>query len=299
MNLENVKLNLETELVLNVGDPIGKTNAPRAYNKLFNVLGMNAIMLPVEIKKGELSKFLAACYTLGIHYFSPTMPHKSDIIPLLDDVDEVSRMFNSVNAVRIDENGVSHGVGMDGKGAVTALKDSDVELMGKSAVIMGSGSISGVIGYELIKSGVNQLTMLNRTPEKLNSISDILSEHTDAEIIPMLMTQSNLDQAAKDADIFIQCTPLGMAGYPYTHKYLGFIDHLPTHATVLDVIVNPPETPVIAAARKRGLKTVLGMSMLAGQMDVIFDFMFGVKLTKEHKSACIAELMEYLGLRGN
>ena len=53
MQLENVKLNLDTELVLNVGDPIGKTNAPRCYNKLFERLDMNAIMLPCEIKKGR------------------------------------------------------------------------------------------------------------------------------------------------------------------------------------------------------------------------------------------------------
>ena len=46
MKLENIKLNLDTELVLNVGDPIGKTNAPRCYNKLFERLHMNAIMLP-------------------------------------------------------------------------------------------------------------------------------------------------------------------------------------------------------------------------------------------------------------
>jgi shikimate dehydrogenase len=87
-----------------------------------------------------------------------------------------------------------------------------------------------------------------------------------------------------------------MAGYPFTHEYLGFIDALPQSATVFEVIINPPETPVISAARQRGLKTVPGMRMLAGQMDVIFDFMFGVKLTMEHKEACIAELNEYLGL---
>ena len=60
MKLENIKLNLDTELVLNVGDPIGKTNAPRCYNKLFERLNMNAIMLPCEIKKGELPFKVAA-----------------------------------------------------------------------------------------------------------------------------------------------------------------------------------------------------------------------------------------------
>ena len=98
MKLENIKLNLDTELVLNVGDPIGKTNAPRCYNKLFERLHMNAIMLPCEIKKGELPKLLDACRLMGIHYLCPTMPHKSDFVDLLDDVDETSKLFHSVNA---------------------------------------------------------------------------------------------------------------------------------------------------------------------------------------------------------
>ena len=71
MKLENIKLNLDTELVLNVGDPIGKTNAPRCYNKLFERLHMNAIMLPCEIKKGELPKLLDACRLMGI------LPHNA------------------------------------------------------------------------------------------------------------------------------------------------------------------------------------------------------------------------------
>ena len=151
MNLENVKFNTDTKLVLNIGDPMGKTNAPRAYNKLFGELDMNAIMLPVEVKKGMLPRFMEACKMLGIRYISPTMPHKKDIIPLLDDVDESSRIFQSVNAIRIDEDGTSHGVGMDGKGALNAILSSGARLEGKEAVMLGSGSISGVIGLELSK----------------------------------------------------------------------------------------------------------------------------------------------------
>ena len=144
MKLENIKLNLDTELVLNVGDPIGKTNAPRCYNKLFELLNMNAIMLPCEIKKGELPQLLEACKLMGIHYLCPTMPHKGDFVDLLDDVDETSRLFHSVNAIRIDENG-SHGAGMDGKGAVRALLDGGAKLSGTNALLYCASGIAGVV----------------------------------------------------------------------------------------------------------------------------------------------------------
>ena len=297
MDLSNIKLNLETELVINIGDPIGKTNAPIAYNSLFRELNMNAIMLPVEIKKGELPEFLKACKTMGIRYFSPTMPHKADIIQYLDDVDEKSKIFNSVNSVYIDDNGISHGIGLDGKGAVRALVDNGVKLKNKNAVILGTGSISGVIGLELALNGVNKITLLNRTPDKMNKIAKILADNTDCEVKTLIMNPGNLDKASKDTDIFLQCTPLGMSGYPHSHEYLGFVEHLPEKAVVFDVVINPPDTALILAAKKRGLKTVPGMDMLAGQMGEILNFMFGKKLTKENKETCKKDLCDHLGIK--
>lgn len=294
MNLENVKLNLDTRMVLNVGCPMGKTNAPRAYNALFSARDMNAIMLPVEIKKGDLPRFMDAVRTLNIRYICPTMPHKADIIPLLDDVDADSRLFNSVNAVRIDDDGSSHGVGMDGKGAIRALLDSGVELAGRECMMLGTGSISGVIGLELARQGVRRLTVLNRTLDKAEAVAGVLNEYTDMKVRVLPATPENLDEAAGHADAFIQATPLGMAGFGHSHPYIGFIDRLPSHGAVLDVIINPPETAVIARARQRGLKTVPGMHMLAGQMTEIFKFMFDITLEPNDKDACIRELCSFL-----
>lgn len=294
MKLENIKLNLDTELVLNVGCPIGKTNAPRVYNKLFEVLDMNAIMLPAEIEKGGLPAFLDACRVLGIHYICPTMPHKADIIPLLDDVDPVSRLFRSVNAVRIDGDGVSHGTGMDGKGAVGAMVNGGAKLDGITAMLYGSGSISGVIGYELSQRGVKKLYIANRSVDKAENMAKILRENTPMEVSAISTEPQSLDKAAAESELLANLTPLGMCGYAGRHSYLGFIERLPKTASVFDCVINPPETEFLQAARLMGLNTIPGMRMLVTQMDVIFDFLFGKKLLEEHKEACLDELCAYL-----
>ena len=121
--------------MLNVGCPIAKTNAPRCYNKLFELLDMNAIMLPCEIQKGQLPQFMDACRLMGIHYLCPTMPHKGDFVDLLDDVDETSRLFRSVNAIRFDPDGTTHGTGMDGKGAVRAMINGGAKTEGVNALM--------------------------------------------------------------------------------------------------------------------------------------------------------------------
>lgn len=293
MKLENVRLNLETELVLNVGDPIGKTNAPRCYNKLFERLDMNAIMLPCEIKKGRLPELIDACRLMGIHYLCPTMPHKGDFVELLDDVDETSRLFHSVNAIRFDEQG-SHGAGMDGKGAVRALIGGGAKLDGINALMYGAGGISGVVAYELSRQKVKKLYLANRTTEKSAAIAKVLREHSATEVEVIGTDQGALDRAAENCELFANLTPLGMSGFPYQHDYLGFIDRMPKTATVFDCIINPPVTQMIARAQQNGLKVISGMQMLVSQMDVIFDFLFNRSITEADKEACIDELCTFL-----
>lgn len=293
LNLGNVKLNLDTELVLNVGDPIGKTNAPRCYNKLFERLDMNAIMLPCEIKKGQLPEFIDACHLMGIRYLCPTMPHKGDFVELLDDVDETSKLFHSVNAIRFDENG-SHGAGMDGKGAVRALLNGGTKLDGINALIYGSGGISGVVAYELSQQNVKKLYIANRTQEKSEAIAKILREHSATEVEVIGTNRASLDQVAETCELFANLTPLGMSGFPYQHEYLEFIERMPKTATVFDCIINPPVSTLIAKAQQNGLKVIPGMQMLVSQMDVIFDFLFHKTITDADKEACIDELCTFL-----
>lgn len=295
MKLENVKLNLDTEIVFNVGDPISKTNAPRCYNKLFELLDMNAIMLPCEIKKGRLPEFLDACRLIGVHYLCPTMPHKGDFVDLLDDVDETSRLFRSVNAVKLDENG-SHGVGMDGKGAVRAMLDHGAKLSGIEAMLYGSGGITGVVAYELAQAGVKKIYIANRTPEKAEQIARIVRENTAADASVIGTDAASLDSAAERCGLFANLTPLGMTGFPYRHDYLGFISRLPKDASVFDSVINPPMSETILAAKESGLNTIPGMYMLVSQMDLIFDFLFGKKVTSENKEACIDELCSFLNV---
>ena len=297
MNLNNLKLNLETDLVLNVGYPMGATNAPQCYNKLFEVLGMNKIMLPVEILKGQLHEFLTACRLLNIRYLCPTMPHKADFIPLLDDVDEVSKLFRSVNAVRIDPDGSSHGTGMDGKGATRAMESCGVKFDGIHALMYGAGGISGVIGYELSQRGVKKLTIANLWKNEADLIAGILRENTPMEIEVISTEPEALDKAAEDAELFMNVTPLGSKGFPHKHPYLGFIDRLPKTASVFDSIINPPKTETILAAEQNGLNTVPGMRMLVSQMDLIFKFLWDVDLQEEHKKACIDHMCSYLGVQ--
>lgn len=294
MNLNNIKMNLDTALVPNVGYHMSKVNAPRAFNCMFNALDMNAIMLPIEIEPGSLEAYLDACRLLKIRHMVVTMPHKANIIPLLDHVDSMSAKLHSVNSVKFLDDGSTTGIGLDGWGAVNALLSHNVKLRGINAMMLGAGGISGVIAAELYKQGVKKLTILNNPFSFAENMCAILKEHTGLEVEALPSIPENLDKAAENAELFVHCTPLGMAGFPHTHEYLGFIDRLPAHAAVLDAIINPPKTPVVERALARGLQTVPGVKMLVEQVVGMFDFLFGVKLTPSNKQACLDELSSFL-----
>lgn len=296
MDLNNIKMNIETGLVLNVGYPMKNSNAPIAYNSLFSSRGMNLLMLPLEVPKGKLPELMQACRVMNVRYLCPTMPHKADIIPLLDDVDELSRAFGSVNAVRIDPDGTSHGIGMDGRGAVNALVESGAQLEGATAMLIGSGAICGVISLELSRRGVKELHILNRTAAKAQEIADKVNALTQMKAYAHSLTPAELTACAARADVLVQATPLGMKGYAADFEDLSFVDALPDHCVVLDAVLNPPCTTLRGKAADRGLKTIPGLKMLLGQMDAIFDYLWDVKLTQQDKDACAQALCNHLGI---
>ncbi len=133
--------------------------------------------------------------------------------------------------------------------------------------MLGAGAITGVIGRELALAGVRELTIVNRTLEKADFVADILRKNTSGmEIYTMEMTRENLDAAARDKDLMLQCTSMGFKGSGRDYDYVDFIENLPGHAVVLDVITNPPRTRIIKKADACGLKKIIyGINMLLGQ----------------------------------
>ena len=88
MQLEHVKLDMHTRYIPIIGYPMDHSSASYVYNYLFGCRNLNAIMWPLELEKGRLPEFMAARNLFGIDKFTLTMPHKADIIPLLDRVEE-------------------------------------------------------------------------------------------------------------------------------------------------------------------------------------------------------------------
>lgn len=273
-----VKFDSDMKVFAQIGDPLEHSCTSYIHNTMYALGNVNAVNFNVVVKRGELPKFVEAAKVMHLSGFGITMPHKTDIIPLLDECDEFSRIFNSVNHVKI-EDGRLIGKGMDGMGMRMAIENAGVRLDGARVLIIGAGSVSGPIAAELCKKGAKKVVILNRTVDKAKWISDVLRENfPNLETEYASMSREMLEKYAPETDLVVQCTSLGMDGSSHDFESLHFVSLLPEEAAVADVIFLPRKTKLLEEAERYGHTIINGMGMLCNQQKAMMKFFLDVDL---------------------
>lgn len=292
-----VKYDVDTQLLFQIGDPLDHACACTIHNRLYELANLNAVNLNVVVKKGELPEFVASCKQLGVKGFDITMPHKSDVIPLCDEVEPFSREFNCVNHVKI-RDGKLIGIGLDGLGMAMAIEGSGAVISGARVLLLGAGAVSGPIAAELGKRGAASVVILNRTVSKAAEIASTLKRYFPAlQAQAAEMSAENMKKYAPSTDLVVQCTSLGMSGHEENFEDLSFIDLLPASATVADVIYNPVRTAILAKAEGRGLRVLNGMGMLVNQEKAMMKFHFDIDMGDEFATEGEETLLIALAMR--
>jgi shikimate dehydrogenase len=218
------------------------------HNSAFAASGLNAVYLAFETN--NLDGCIAGMRALGIRGISVTLPHKSAVIPYLDEVDDLAKKIGAVNTI-VNRDGHLIGYNTDARGALKALEEK-IQLFGKICILVGAGGAARAIGFILKQKGV-KLKVVNRTPQRGQELAQFLA-------CPYIALD---DLAAADADILIQATSVGMA--PGNNACL-----IPEHVLregmlVMDIIYNPIETKLIKIAKSRGCLTINGLGMFIHQ----------------------------------
>jgi shikimate dehydrogenase len=146
--------------------------------------------------------------------------------------------------------------------------------------VVGAGGAARAVLFALSKVGVGRVTLLNRTPLKGAALLAGFGLKGDA-----LPLEARL---RPDTTLLVNTSALGMAGQPPLTLDL---DPLPGEAIVYDIVYAPLETPLLAAARARGLDTVDGLEMLIGQAALAFELFFGAAPPRERDDELRALLL--------
>ena len=247
-----------------IGDPIEHSLSPLVHGGVMEALGVAYTYEKVRVKKGELRDFLLYVKENGITGFNLTMPHKIDIIPYLDEIDEEAKLFGSVNTVKI-RDGKLFGFNTDAMGYVMALESKNYFFRGSRVVVLGAGGVVRTLALKAADLGATEVRICNRTYKKAEEITKMVNDKTGVSVIADDFSLEKMTAVAKTCDIFINATPLGMHGIDRDFEDLSFLEALPASALVSDLIYNPDKTMLLRKAESLGLTTLNGLGMLIYQ----------------------------------
>jgi shikimate dehydrogenase len=249
-----------TRIVGVIGDPVGHSRSPAMHNAAFDALELDWVYVAFPVRRGEGEVAVRAMATLGLAGLNVTMPHKADAAAACDDLSSEAAALGAVNTV-VHADGSLAGHSTDGDGFLRALEDEGIEVAGQRAVIVGAGGAGRAITHALGRAGAH-VTVAARRPDAARSA---------ASLAPAGIAVGLDDLPVEDFDVVVNATPIGMGGEPPPFDTALLHDG----QFVFDTVY-PVETPLLRAARARGLRAAGGLGMLVHQGALSFSLWTGV-----------------------
>ncbi|MBD5098038.1 MAG: shikimate dehydrogenase [Clostridiales bacterium] len=274
-----------------IGDPVLHSKSPVIHGAMLGLLGLDIDYTAHVVRRGELPQYLAWARENGVIGFNATMPHKEDLLPLLDKIDPAAEIVGAVNTVCL-RDGKWVGFNTDGAGAVAALKDGlSVDPAGLTVTLLGAGGAAKAVALALSQAGAERVFVCNRT---LARAQELCAHDPLGRLAPAGFDPDTLCRMAGQSRLLVNCTNLGMEGCPHQFDDFSFLDALPPDAGVFDLIYHPAETELLSQARRRGLKTLNGLPMLVWQAVLALEHFLNRPLDRgEMAGAATAAIAEH------
>lgn len=254
-----VEVKNSTKKLCVIGDPVGHSKSPLIQNTMIAALGLDYVYLCQPVPRGSCRQWLDCARFAGYAGFNATMPHKEELVGLMDELDEDARLFGAVNTVCL-RDGKAWGYNTDGAGFLRTLDDEGISPAGKRVLVLGAGGAAKAVCLKLAQAGAD-VVVCNRTVSRAAE----LCAHDPARMRPAGFDIDTLRREAAECQLLVNCTSLGMAGAGGQFRDFSFLDVLPLNAPVVDLIYAPAETELLCRAREKGHHTANGFGLLVNQ----------------------------------
>jgi shikimate dehydrogenase len=253
------------------GWPVSHSRSPRLHGFWLRRHNIDGAYVPLPIRPGDFPVAVRGLRAAGFRGLNVTQPHKLVAFEVCDVVDETARRAGVVNTIIFSDDAI-RGSNTDGSGFVAHLRASGVEPAGKPVLLLGAGGGARAVAAALLDAGAS-VSVANRNRERAEALAGAL---------PGLAVTAweRRNDALADHAVLVNATSLGMKGNPPLEIDLG---RASTDLAVADIVYVPLETPLLAAARARGMRAVDGLGMLLHQAGFGFAAWFGVTPTVDEE----------------
>jgi len=267
------KISGHTKIVGIIGDPVQHSRSPQMHNAAIAERKLDYIYVPFHVRSGELREAIEGFKALNVLGVNVTIPHKRAVMSILDDASREATLIGAANTL-IFCDGKVYGDNTDAQGFLQAMAEEGIDVpVGGSAVVLGAGGAARAVVVALALSGLNLITIANRTEWKANQLEKELAPTSETAISVVDLASSQLNAAIHSADLLVNTTSVGMKD---TDQLLIDLDSLSPDTTVYEIVYTSPETPLLRIAREKGCQTIGGIGMLVHQGAIAFEKWIGI-----------------------
>ncbi|MFK0691337.1 shikimate dehydrogenase [Mesorhizobium sp. IMUNJ 23033] len=265
------------------GHPIAHSRSPKIHGHWLEKYGIDGSYQAIDVEPEDFADFLSTLRDNGYSGGNVTIPHKEAAFALVDRRDEAAEAIGAVNTLWF-EDGALWGGNTDAHGFAANLDEhAPGWARNGPAVVLGAGGASRAVIRALVERGVSDIRIVNRTLSRAQELARRFGAGVSAYGVEATR------ELLMDAGLLINTTALGMHG---NEALAADPVELPDHAIVTDIVYVPLETPLLAAARARSLRTVDGLGMLLHQAVPGFERWFGIRpeVTAELRQMIVTDI---------
>jgi 3-dehydroquinate dehydratase/shikimate dehydrogenase len=231
-----------------LGSDVLRSFSPAIQNRAFAERGIDAVYLPLQAE--SLDAFMDARPALGLSGWSVTRPYKGEILERLDSVAPHAAEAGSANTVTV-QDGRLVGLSTDGDGVLVPLRQR-IEPASRAVTILGAGGAARAAAFALVRAGA-RVTVAARRLEQARGVASATG-----------CAAARIEDVTRESyDVLVNATPVGSGAVPGRSPLPA--GALRPGSVVFDMVYEPRETPLLAAARARGCTTIDGVEMLVAQ----------------------------------
>ncbi len=261
-----------------LGKPLRRRHSQVMHDAAFAAAGIDAryelLELEADAVEGAVREARGPDW-LGLQV---TAPYKRLVAGLCNEVEADATTIGAVNSVARSGDGRLVGFNTDAPGFRAGVELAlGRPLAGLEVVVAGAGGAAHAVVFTCLAAGVARLTIGNRTPAAAAALAERLAgpltgRFPGAAVAGVALDDPAFATALRSADLAVNATTVGMLDPGVTIA----VDSLPDRATVFDLVYVPAETPLVTAARARGLRAANGGEMLIQQAAIAFERWTGV-----------------------
>ena len=271
-----------------IGWPVEHSRSPLIHNYWLKLYGIAGEYRREAVPPDQFADFVKKLGARGYVGANVTVPHKEAALAL-SQPDDRARAVGAANTLWFDDDTL-HSSNTNVEGFLDNLDACAPHWEGdvRNAVVLGAGGAARAVVYGLVLRGIERIAVVNRTPSRAEALRRRFGQRVHSA------RWEERDALLGDAALLVNATTLGMERQPGLALEIG---RLPNHAIVADLVYVPLRTPLVRAAKARGLRTADGLGMLLHQAVRGFALWFGKKpeVTAELRALVEADLATSVG----